>query len=244
MIKKKMKLCIWAVFGDLKSPNVSLTVHFDVFMPFINSKLQKTPDLFFNFITSLLFRYSVLILLIPKNLSVCDVFFEVAVGRAALSVLRAVGQAFPAGVFLASHAVWAAQLGHPLGWRPLFAVVARVGPFRGRLVKVVPQVFQIQRPGAKLLPVDPLEGHDAVQVSTYLRMKKPFSYSPSQTHKHLKQRVWELEPFWFCDAESPSLCGECPGILDFGCWGQSRYPATCRENFLLNCLTAADVEME
>lgn len=205
MILKKMKLRIWAVFGHLKSPNASLTVHFGVFMPFLNSKLQKTPDLFFNFITSLLFRYSVLILLIPKNLSVCDVFFEVAVGRAALSVLRAVGQAFPAGVFLASHAVRASQLGHPLGWRPLFAVVARVGPFRGRLVKVVPQVFQIQRPGAKLLPVDPLEGHDAVQVSTYLRMKEPFSYSPSQTHKHLNSWSENWNLFGFA-ALNPPLC--------------------------------------
>lgn len=44
-----------------------------------------------------------------------------------------------------------------------------------------------------------------------------------------KKQLWDGEPFWFCGAESPSLCDGCPGILGFVCWGQSRCPSIWKE---------------
>lgn len=47
----------------------------------------------------------------------------------------------------------------------------------------------------------------------------------SQEHQNMqrfKQRAWLGQPFWSCGAESPSLCGECPGIRGFAYWGQSQ----------------------
>lgn len=39
-------------------------------------------------------------------------------------------------------------------------------------MEVVSQVLQVEGPGAELLPVDPLKGHDAVQVATQLWAKE------------------------------------------------------------------------
>lgn len=96
----------------------------------------------------------------------CDVFLEVTVGGAPLSVLRRVGQPFPVCVFLTAHAVRAAQVGQASGWRPLLRF--RRDAAVGLLAAGVPQVLQVEGPGPELLPVDPLKGHDAVQVAAHL----------------------------------------------------------------------------
>lgn len=52
----------------------------------------------------------------------------------------------------------------------------------------------------------------------------------SQEHQNMQpfqRQPWHSKPFWFCAAESPSLCGECPGIRGFACSGQSQ----CRPTF-------------
>lgn len=109
-----------------------------------------------------------------RTLSVCDVLLEVAVRGAPLSVLCSVGQAFPGGVFLTSHTVGAAQMGQAFGRRSLLRVLcaASMSSLCAGVVEVMAQVLQIQSPGAQLLPVHPLEGHDAVQVATHLRVRE------------------------------------------------------------------------
>ena len=168
--------------------------------------------------------------------SVCDVLLEVAVRGALLSVLCGVGQAFPAGVFLTSHTVRASQLGQAFTRRPLLRVLwdVSVGPLRAGVVEVVAQVLQIHCPGSELLPVHPLERHDAVQVAAHLRARESLlvlSHTCLVEGQHWKQQMWGEEPFWFCAAGSPSLCDGCPGILGSVCWGQSQCPATWKEWF-------------
>lgn len=51
-------------------------------------------------------------------------------------------------------------------------------------MEVVSQVLQVEGPGAELLPVDPLKGHDAVQVATQLWSKgKTSLFSKPETPK-------------------------------------------------------------
>ncbi|KAA8589735.1 hypothetical protein FQN60_013100 [Etheostoma spectabile] len=101
---------------------------------------------------------------VKRKLHVCRLC-SVAVRGAPLSVLCSVGQAFPAAVFLTAHTVGASQVGQALGCRSLLGFLgdASVRPLRAMVVEVVAQVLQVQSPGAELLPVHPLEGHDAVQ---------------------------------------------------------------------------------
>lgn len=104
--------------------------------------------------------------------SVGGVLVQVAVWGAPRSVLRRVRLALPRGLLLAPHAVGASQVGQALGRRPLVRRVlgaAAVSSLRAGLLEVVAQVLQVQSPGAELLPVHPLEGHDAVQVAAHLR---------------------------------------------------------------------------
>lgn len=98
----------------------------------------------------------------------CEVVFEVTVGGAPLPVLAGVGQPFPVGFSLTAQTVRAAQVGQPPGRRSLFRLGrdAAVGLLAAR----VSQVLQVEGPGSKLLPVDPLKGHYAVQVATQLRV--------------------------------------------------------------------------
>lgn len=160
----------------------------------------------------------------------CDVFLEVTVRGAPLSVLRSVGQPFPVCVFLTAHAVRAAQVGQASGrWRPLlrFHWDAAVG----LLTAGVPQVLQVEGPGPELLPVDPLKGHDAVQVAAHLWIREKAMLC-FQSQEHQNTQPFQLQPrqskpFWFCAAESPSLCDECPDIRGFACSGQS----LCRPTF-------------
>lgn len=102
-----------------------------------------------------------------------DVLFEVAVGGAPLSVLGRVGQPFAVCILLAAHALRAAQVGQAPGGRFLLRLHrdAALGLLAAGVMEVVSQVLQVEGPGAELLPVDPLEGHDAVQVATQLRAK-------------------------------------------------------------------------
>ena len=97
-----------------------------------------------------------------------EVFFKVTVGGAPLSALGRVGQPFPVCVFLTARTVWAAQVGQAPGGRPLlrFHCDAAMGLLAAGVMEVVSQVLQVEGPGAELLPVDPLKGHDAVQVAT------------------------------------------------------------------------------
>lgn len=119
--------------------------------------------------------------------SVCDVLLEIAVRGDPLSVLCGVGLAFPGGVFLTSHAVRAPQKGQALGWRSLLCVLraTSVSSLCATLVKVVAQVLQIQSPGAELLPVHSLEGHDAVQVATHLSARES-----SFSHLYVSPLTW------------------------------------------------------
>lgn len=148
--------------------------------------------------------------------SVGGVLLQVAVRGAPLPELCGVGQAPPAAVSLAPHAVGAAQLGQPLGGGLRVLRGASVAPL---CPEVVPQVFQVQRPRAQLLPVHPLEGHDAVQVPAHLRpTATALTEAPSlQTQMERRLKSQAGEPFSFCAAGSPSPCGECPGILGSVC---------------------------
>lgn len=121
-----------------------------------------------------------------KTCSVRHVFLQVAIRRISLSVLATVGLPFPARVLLlAVRAVRASQVGQALGRRPPLlpvvcgtaAAAAAVMPLCTKVVDVVPQVLQVESPGAELLPVHPLEGHDAVQVSPHLCTRKQFGLS-------------------------------------------------------------------
>ncbi len=60
-----------------------------------------------------------------------------------------------------------------------------------------------------------------------------FSYTDTQTFTWpvtFEMRcVMGEKPSWFCGAEAPSPCDECPSILDFVCWGQSRCPAIWKQ---------------
>lgn len=67
-----------------------------------------------------------------------------------------------------------------------------------------------------------------------------FLWFTAQIYLHEHRARQEEEPFWFCGVESPSLCGECPGILGSVCWDQSQCPAICREEFLWDGSTTAD----
>lgn len=112
-----------------------------------------------------------------ETFSVCHVFLQVAVRRTSLSVLATVGLPFPAAVLLAPHTVRASQVGQTLGRHSLLALVCRaaaVRPLCAEVVDVVAQVLQVEGPGAELLPVHPLEGHDAVQVAPHLWAGKAF----------------------------------------------------------------------
>lgn len=78
------------------------------------------------------------------------------------------------------------------------------------MVEVVSQVLQVQSPGAQFLPVDPLEGHDAVQVSTHLWRQRAFCQSGSHGNVNiisdiLKSRGEMGNLFGFAALESP-LC--------------------------------------
>lgn len=123
-----------------------------------------------------------------KICSVRHVFLQVAIWRTPLPVLATVSLSLPAGFLLAACAVRASQVGQALGRRPPFlAVVCRtataaatVMPLCAEVVDVVPQVLQVESPGAELLPIHSLEGHDAVQVSPHLCARKQFALSSNQ----------------------------------------------------------------
>lgn len=110
----------------------------------------------------------------PAAPSARGVLFQVAVGVGGpLSPLRGVGRTSPPAVFLTPRAVRTPQGAQALGrLPPLGALVAALRRELLLLVEVVAQVLQVQSPGAELLPVDPLEGHDAVQVPAHLRAGK------------------------------------------------------------------------
>lgn len=56
-----------------------------------------------------------------------------------------------------------------------------------------------------------------------------FQRQKRQNMQRFQRQPWLGQPFWFCGAESPSLCGECPGIRGFACSGQSQCRPTFKE---------------
>lgn len=95
------------------------------------------------------------------------VFIYVTVWRASVPVLCCVGQTLPGIVRLVPHTEGPTQAFHrsllrTVLWRSLTSV------FWCLMVEIMPQIFQIQCPRSQLLPVDSLEGHDAMQIASNL----------------------------------------------------------------------------